>query len=64
MGLHIFLLSPFNICNKIEIAMDYYNVLELNQNASDDDIRKAYRRLALKYHPDKNHEAGAAEKVN
>lgn len=32
---------------------DYYEVLGLAKNASDDDIKKAYRRLASKYHPDK-----------
>jgi len=33
---------------------DYYEVLELNNHASQDDIKKAYRKLAKKYHPDSN----------
>lgn len=31
---------------------DYYEVLEIQKGASDDEIKKAYRKLAKKYHPD------------
>ena len=41
---------------------DYYEVLGVDKNASDKDIKLAFRRLAKKYHPDVNKELGAEEK--
>jgi molecular chaperone DnaJ len=44
------------------VKRDYYELLGLPREASSEDIKKAFRKLAFQYHPDRNREDGAAEK--
>ncbi len=41
---------------------DYYEILGIDRNATDEEIKRAFRKLAFKYHPDHNHEDGATDK--
>jgi molecular chaperone DnaJ len=45
--------------NTVMAKRDYYDVLGVPKNATDDDIKKAYRKLAMKHHPDRNQGDGA-----
>ena len=47
----------------IRLVRDYYGILGIARNATAEEIKKAYRRLAFKNHPDLNDEYGAEEKI-
>ena len=51
-----------SFCEVILCSQDYYSILGIQRNAGDKDIKRAFRKLAMQYHPDKNKEEGAEER--
>jgi len=58
----ILILLAVTCLSVISAAEDYYKVLGVKRNAKDREIKKAFRKLALKYHPDRNKDDPEAEK--
>lgn len=56
----LFKTQAFGFAEKMKIRKDYYEILGIPKNASEEQIKQAYRSLAKKYHPDVN--IGAADK--
>ena len=50
----------FLVC-RVKRCKDYYEVLEVKKDCTESDLKKAYRKLALQMHPDKNKAPGATE---
>ncbi|KAF3853826.1 hypothetical protein F7725_014514 [Dissostichus mawsoni] len=47
--------------HRIKQCKDFYQILGVQADASEDELKRSYRKLALKFHPDKNHAPGATE---
>lgn len=62
--IHLFrtLVALLTILSVVESKADYYDVLGISKTANSQEIRKAHRKLAKLYHPDKNKDPNATEK--
>lgn len=54
-------IEQLELCRRIKRCKDYYEVLNVTKEATDTEIKKSYKKLALQLHPDKNRAPGAVE---